>query len=112
MELAGSMSLSIVALCLPIGLVIAVFSKYFLASCRPRNFPPGPSTIPFIGNISQVPRIKAFLKYASLILPRLWVLAITTTRFHELRADYGSIVGLKLGSQNVVVLNSYKHVRA
>ncbi|MCJ1246862.1 hypothetical protein MMC30_004071 [Trapelia coarctata] len=88
------MSLSIVGLCLPIALVMAVFSKFFLASCRPRNFPPGPPTIPFIGNISQVPRVKAFLK------------------FHEYRADYGSIVGLKLGSQSVVVLNSYEHVRA
>ncbi len=112
MELAGTMSLSIVGLCLPIALVMAVFSRYFLASCRPRNFPPGPPTIPFIGNISQVPRVKAFLKYVSAILPKLSVLAITTTRFHEFRADYGSIVGLKLGSQSVVVLNSYKHVRA
>jgi hypothetical protein len=106
------MSLSIVGLCLPIALVMAVFSKYFLASCRPRNFPPGPPTIPFIGNISQMPRVKAFLKYACFILPVLSVLAITTTRFHEFRADYSSIVGLKLGSQSVVVLNSYQHVRA
>ena len=106
------MSLSIVGLCLPIALVMAVFSKYFLASGRPRNFPPGPPTIPFIGNISQVPKVKAFLKYAFVILPKLSELVITTTRFHKFRADYGSIVGLKLGSQSVVVLNSYKHVRA
>jgi hypothetical protein len=112
MGFAGTMSLSIVGLCLPIALVLAVFSKYFLASCRPRNFPPGPPTLPFIGNISQVPRVKAFLRYASVILPRLSVLAITTTRFHGFRADYGSIVGLKLGSQSVVILNSYEHVRA
>ena len=105
------MSLSIVGLCLPMALVVAVFSKYFFASWRPRNFPPGPPTIPFIGNISQVPRVKAFLKYDSVILPRLSVLAITITRFHQFRADYGSIVGLKLGSQSLVVLNSYEHVR-
>jgi hypothetical protein len=112
MGLAGTMSLSIVCLCFLIALVVAVLSKYFLASCRPRNFPPGPPTIPFIGNISQVPKVKAFLKYVSVILPRLSVLALTTTRFHEFGAKYGSIIGLKLGSQNVVVLNSYEHVRA
>ena len=105
------MSLSIASLYLPIALVVAVISKYFLASCRPRNFPPGPPTVPFIGNISQVPRVKAFKKYVSIIMTGLLILTLTTTRFHELGVDYGSIVGLKLGSQNVVVLNSYKHVR-
>ncbi|KAK6081151.1 cytochrome P450 [Seiridium cupressi] len=82
-------------LCLPvILLVVAVLFKYFLASRRPADFPPGPPTVPFIGNITQVPRVKAFLK------------------FQRMQADYGSIIGLKIGSQNVVVLNSYKHVKA
>ncbi|TVY75686.1 Cytochrome P450 monooxygenase patH, partial [Lachnellula suecica] len=92
--LAATMSFAIVVPCFLIALAIAIVSKYFLASCRPRNFPPGPPTLPFIGNISQVPKVKSFLK------------------FHELGQKYGSIIGLKLGSQNVVVLNSYEHVRA
>ncbi|RYP80176.1 hypothetical protein DL769_002589 [Monosporascus sp. CRB-8-3] len=29
-----------------------------------------------------------------------------------MQADYGSIIGLKIGSQNLVILNSYKHVKA
>ena len=33
-------------------------------------------------------------------------------RFDEWSKTYGSIVGLKLGPQNVVLLNSYQHVRA
>ncbi|KAF7532399.1 hypothetical protein G7054_g7988 [Neopestalotiopsis clavispora] len=81
-------------LLLSVASVIVVLVKYYLASLRPRNFPPGPPTIPFIGNISQVPKVKGFLK------------------FHQWKAKYGSIVGLKIGSQNVVVLNSYKHVKA
>ncbi|KAK7978164.1 hypothetical protein PG988_005654 [Apiospora saccharicola] len=79
---------------LPIVLVLGVLSKYFLASRRPRDFPPGPPTAPFIGNITQVPPVKAFLK------------------FQQMQAEYGSIIGLKFGSQNAVILNSYKHVRA
>ncbi|KAF7557676.1 hypothetical protein G7046_g5968 [Stylonectria norvegica] len=74
--------------------VVAVLFRYFLASCRPKDFPPGPPTVPFIGNINQVPHVKAFLK------------------FQTMQADYGSIIGLKMASQNVVILNSYKHVKA
>ncbi|KAK7966406.1 uncharacterized protein PG986_000683 [Apiospora aurea] len=88
-------SLSILGLlCLAASTIIYVFFTYYTASRRPRNFPPGPPTIPFIGNISQVPKAKGFLK------------------FHEWQAEYGSIIGLKFGSQNVVVLNNYKHVKA
>lgn len=36
---------------------------------------------------------------------------LTAIIFHEWTQDYGSIVGLKLGPQNVVILNSYKHVK-
>ena len=32
-------------------------------------------------------------------------------RLHEMRKEYGDIIGLKFALQNVVVLNSYKHVR-
>ncbi|KAH6648012.1 cytochrome P450 [Truncatella angustata] len=75
-------------------MVVAVLFKYFLTSRRPKDFPPGPPTVPFIGNITQVPRVKAFLE------------------FQRMQAEYGSIIGLKIGSQNFVVLNSYKHVKA
>ncbi|KAK9783103.1 putative Cytochrome P450 [Seiridium cardinale] len=96
MSLIGIMGVPGVGqLCLPVILLVAaVLFKYFLASRRPADFPPGPPTVPFIGNITQVPRVKAFLK------------------FQRMQADYGSIIGLKIGSQNVVVLNSYKHVKA
>ena len=36
---------------------------------------------------------------------------LTAERFDGWAKDYGSLVGLKLGPQNVVVLNSYKHVK-
>ncbi|CAJ0550220.1 Ff.00g101500.m01.CDS01 [Fusarium sp. VM40] len=81
--------------CIPIAaLVILVLGRYYLASRRPKNFPPGPATLPFLGNITHVPPSKAFLK------------------FRDMQAEYGSIIGLKIGSQNFVVLNSYKHVKA
>ncbi|KAM0344912.1 hypothetical protein ACHAPU_007045 [Fusarium lateritium] len=91
--LVGTPSIS--QACIPMAaLVVFVLAKYYLASRRPKNFPPGPPTLPFLGNITQVPPSKAFLK------------------FRDMQAEYGSIIGLKIGSQNFVVLNSYKHVKA
>ncbi|KAL5335036.1 cytochrome P450 [Aspergillus crustosus] len=73
--------------------ILSVLWRYFRASRRATDFPPGPRKVPFLGNLHQLPRSKAFLK------------------FHEWSQTYGSIVGLKLGPQNVVVLNSWKHAR-
>ncbi|KIX07465.1 uncharacterized protein Z518_02118 [Rhinocladiella mackenziei CBS 650.93] len=66
---------------------------YALASRRPKNFPPGPPTLPILGNLHIFPKTKAFLK------------------FHEWGKKYGSLIGLKLGPQNVVILNDYRHVQ-
>jgi hypothetical protein len=98
-------------LCLFAAGVVALLAKYIIRSRRPRNFPPGPTTITLLGNISDLPSRKAFLKYVLITVLSL-SLPLTICRFHELTKEYGSIVGLKLGPQNVVVLNGYKHVRA
>ena len=91
--------------------VVALLAKYVIRSRRPRDFPPGPRAIPLFGNLPQLPSTKTFLRYATIhgsyLCSRLII-----RRFHELGKEYGSIIGLKLGPQNVVVLNSYKHVRA
>ncbi|KAH8805047.1 cytochrome P450 [Xylogone sp. PMI_703] len=79
-----------IAWCLLVGIVVI---RAILASRRPKGFPPGPPTIPFLGNLSQIPLRKAFLKWDS------WT------------EQYGTIVGLKFGTQNVVILNHYKHVK-
>lgn len=64
MSTTGMLDLSrgTVGLCVLVVLAISTLSRFFLASCRPRNFPPGPQTVPFLGNITQVPKSKGFLK--------------------------------------------------
>ena len=47
---------------LVVAALIALLSKYFVASRRPQGFPPGPPTVPFLGNLPQLPAAKAFLK--------------------------------------------------
>ncbi|KAI5456084.1 cytochrome P450 [Mariannaea sp. PMI_226] len=84
---------------IPVGvgalIILLVFcvAQNIIAGLRPRAFPPGPRTLPIIGNLHQLPLRKAFL------------------RFHEWSKKYGEIIGLKLGPQNVVVLNSFRHVK-
>ena len=63
-------------------------TQYLLATRRPPGFPPGPPTSLGLGNIHQVPTEKGFLK------------------FQKLHEQYGDIVGLKMCSQNVVILSN------
>ncbi|RXN20854.1 cytochrome P450 2F2-like protein [Labeo rohita] len=64
-----------------------------LRICRPKNFPPGPTPVPFFGNLLQLDRknpLKDFDKFAQ---------------------RYGSIYGLFIGRQPAVVLTGQKIIR-
>jgi cytochrome P450 len=72
---------------------IAVFlaflaAKWVAGTLRPKDFPPGPPVIPGLGNLHQMPIQKPYLK------------------FHEWSKEYGDIVGLKVGTGNLVLLNT------
>ncbi|KAF4335762.1 oxidoreductase [Fusarium beomiforme] len=75
------------------GLMLYTIIKYALQSRRPSKFPPGPRALPIVGNLHLLSQTKAFLQ------------------FSEWGRKYGTIIGLKLGPQNVVILNDYKHVQ-
>ncbi|KAL3496553.1 cytochrome P450 [Aspergillus germanicus] len=76
-----------------IAALIIALGPYTWASMRPRNFPPGPRPLPIIGNLNLVPPSKAFLL------------------FHQWTKRYGSMIGLKFGPANVVILNHWKDVQ-
>ncbi|KIW98759.1 uncharacterized protein Z519_00422 [Cladophialophora bantiana CBS 173.52] len=73
--------------------LLLVLARYSAASRRPRGFPPGPPTLPIIGNLHQFPLKKPFI------------------RFLEWSKQYGAVVGLNLDPQNVIVLNNYGSVK-
>jgi cytochrome P450 len=67
--------------------------QYSKLSARPTGYPPGPKTAPFLGNLHQVPISR----------PEL--------RFTEYARQFGALTGLKLGCQNLVILNTWQAVR-
>lgn len=75
-------------------LLLILLFRFTLSTLRPINFPPGPPIIPGIGNIHQIPTTASFLTFAS------WA------------RKYGSILGLKVGPNNLIIFNKASHVRS
>jgi hypothetical protein len=55
---------------------------------RPKDYPPGPPTLPIIGNLHQIPKKKGLLQ------------------FEKWAREYGPVYSLLLGTKVVVVLSS------
>lgn len=76
---------------------------------RPKDFHPGPATIPVLENLQLLPTTKSFLK-------QVWhaqhcTLGMLTT-LDSMNGEHStvSIIGLKLSARNCVILSEYKHV--
>ena len=67
-----------------IGLVGFIATMLYQAACRsrrPKDFPPGPPTLPIIGNLNVLPTTKGFLKLVYCIV-RLCKSIVLTRCFH------------------------------
>lgn len=68
--------------------VLIVLQKYHKIGHRPKDYPPGPPTLPLIGNLHQIPHKNRHLQ------------------FEKWARQYGPIYSLILGSKVMIVLNS------
>jgi hypothetical protein len=89
-----------------------VLTRYYFAAKRPKNFPAWPSNLPVPGKSTPPAAVEELLKVQS-SARKLSVQShmLITSRFDEWAKEFGSIVGLKFGPQNVVILNTYHHVK-
>lgn len=76
-------------------IVFVIFGCYRLGRIghRPANYPPGPPTLPLIGNLHLVPAEKAHIQFQK------WA--------HE----YGPVYSLILGTKVMIVLNTDRAVK-
>lgn len=73
--------------------LLAVLWGLSRIGCRPKNYPPGPPTLPFIGNLHQIPRKKRHVQ------------------FEKWAREYGPIYSLMMGTKVMIVLNSDEAIR-
>ncbi|XP_015438038.1 PREDICTED: methyl farnesoate epoxidase-like [Dufourea novaeangliae] len=86
-------------LCATIVLLLFLFCVFCVYDClKPRNFPPGPKWLPFLGCFPTFRRLKIKHGYGYLA-------------FKELTRTYGPVLGLKLGNQKLVVVSTHDLVK-
>ncbi|KAK0657820.1 cytochrome P450 [Cercophora newfieldiana] len=78
---------------LPYVVGVAILIRLLMTGRRPKNFPPGPPTLPIIGNLHQMPTRDAHLQ------------------FEKWAREYGPVYSLILGTKVMVVLSSDQAVK-
>lgn len=76
-----------------LAIVFVVLWKLSKIGRRPKNYPPGPPTIPFLGNLHQIPSEKRHVQ------------------FEKWAREYGPIYSLILGTKVMIVLNSDRAIK-
>ncbi|KXJ89498.1 cytochrome P450 21 [Microdochium bolleyi] len=67
--------------------------KFLASAMRPADYPPGPPTLPGIGNLHQIPLKQPYRKFA------------------EWSTTYGPIMGLKVGPANLVIVSDPSYMQ-
>ncbi|XP_076241382.1 putative cytochrome P450 303a1 [Calliopsis andreniformis] len=80
-------------------LVIVLLLLLYLGSRKPKGYPPGPKWWPILGSVMEVARLRQETGY----------LVKTCS---ALCKKYGPVVGLKIGTDRIVVLNNYESIKA
>ncbi|XP_014222433.1 probable cytochrome P450 303a1 [Trichogramma pretiosum] len=94
------MIISLVGFLPSIGLVfLALLLLYYLSTRKPSDFPPGPAWLPVLGAALEIDELRKKTGYFS-------------EACNALGAKYGSVIGLKIGVDKVIILNDFKSMKA
>ncbi|KAK4221067.1 cytochrome P450 [Podospora fimiseda] len=85
--------MAVVLQILPVVVGLVLLVKLLSIGRRPKNFPPGPPTLPILGNLHQMPKHDAHLQ------------------FEKWAREYGPVYSLILGTKVMIVLSSDKAVK-
>ncbi|XP_011495186.1 PREDICTED: probable cytochrome P450 303a1 [Ceratosolen solmsi marchali] len=72
---------------------------YYLETRKPKGYPPGPKWLPVLGCALEIARLRKETGYFS-------------EACNILGKKYGSIIGLKIGNDRVVILNDFESMKA
>lgn len=73
--------------------LIAALWRLSLIGQRPKDYPPGPPTLPILGNLHQIPKARRHIQ------------------FEKWARQYGSVYSLMLGTKVMIVLNTEDAIR-
>jgi len=81
------------AILVAVALVAGLLWQLSKIGRRPKDFPPGPPTLPLLGNLHQIPDHKRYLQ------------------FEKWAREYGPVFSLMLGTKTMIVLNSDQAIK-
>jgi cytochrome P450 len=76
-----------------VALLVILWQRLNKIGRRPKNYPPGPPTLPLIGNLHQIPDEKRYIQ------------------FEKWAREYGPVYSIMLGTKVMIVLNSDQAVK-
>lgn len=79
-------------------ILFSLLAYCWLDTRKPINFPPGPSWLPFVGNLFLIKNLHSVFGFYHLV-------------WHQLTKQFGPVVGIKLGRERLIIVSGAEEIR-